>query len=283
MNEMQPVVPNESGTVRAAGGELHYEYFGTRERPPVVIFNAVNQTARSWHPHMAGIAAWTDVLLWDYPGIGDSPRWERTPTFEELAEGLHAITQTLALPDPSLRLLAICFGSGPALEFLRRHRAQVEKVILSGAILTWEEAYANQRSFDSKLLMAGRLNDALEHFYAYFFSGGFQRTVDADPDHKAALFRKIMATANEMTQHLLGAQVEYLKDVERHYSEFAALDVPVKLIAGEQDMITPTYVQRKILRLLPNASYTEYPGAGHLLYVEEGTRFFTDALSFLLS
>lgn len=283
MNELQPISPNESGTVRAAGGELHYEYFGTRERPPVVIFNAVNQTARSWHPHMAGIAAFTDVLLWDYPGVGDSPRWERTPTLEDLAEGLHTITQALGLNDSSLRVLAICFGSGPALEFLRRHHVQVKKVVLSGAMLTWEEAYANQRSFDGKLLADGRIDDAVEHFFAYFFSGGFQQAIDADPEHKAALLRKIKASANEMTEHLLGAQVEYLKGVERLYGDFAALDVPVKLIAGEQDQVTPTYVQRKLLGLLPNASYTEYPGAGHLLYVEEGTRFFTDALTFLLS
>jgi 3-oxoadipate enol-lactonase len=283
MNEMQSLTPNEAGTVRAAGGELHYEYFGTRERPPVVVFNAVNQTARSWHQHLAGIAAWTDVLLWDYPGVGDSPRWDRTPTFEELAEGLHAITQELGLTGPSLRLLAICFGSGPALEFLRRHRAQVEKVVLSGALLTWEEAYANQRQFDRKLLAPGRHDEALEHFFAYSFSARFQQAIDADPEHKAALFRKIKATANEMTEHLLGAQVAYLQGVERYYPDFAALDVPVRLIAGEQDMVTPTYVQRKLLHLLPNASYTEYPGAGHLLYVEEGTRFFTDALTFLLS
>jgi 3-oxoadipate enol-lactonase len=271
-----------SGNVRVAGGELHYEYVGTRERPPVVIFNGINQTVESWRQHVDAIAAWTDLLLWDYPGMGGSPSWGRTPTFEDLADGLHAITRALDLDGGSLRLLAICFGSGPALEFLRRHREQVAKVVLSGAMLTWEESYANQRTCERRLLAENRLDEGAEHFYAYFFSGGFQRAMDANPERKAALLQKIKDGASEMTDRLIVAQLEYLREVEHRHADFAALDVPVKLIAGEHDMIVPTYIQRKILGLLPKASYAEYPGAGHLLYVEAGERFFTDALSFLL-
>ncbi len=271
-----------SGNVRAAGGELHYEYLGTRERPPVVLFNGVNQTIQSWRQHVDPLAAWTDLLLWDYPGMGGSPRWERPPTFEDLADGLHAIARELDLDGGSLRLLAICFGSGPALEFLRRYPEQVAKVVLSGAMLTWEEAYANQRIYERRFLAERRFDEGAEYFYAYFFSSAFQRVMDADQARKAALLERIKAGASEMTDRLIAAQIDYLREVERRHADFAALDVPVKLIAGEQDFITPTYVQRKILGLLPKASYTEYPGAGHLLYVEAGERFFTDALSFLL-
>jgi len=272
-----------SGSVRGAGGEIHYEYLGRRERPPVVFFNALNQTVRSWHQYIGPIAEQADVLLWDYPGVGASPAWARTPTFEQLADGLHEITRALGLHGGPVRLLGICFGAGPALEFLRRYREQVDKVVLSGAMLTWEEAYASQRMIDRRLLAEGRVGEAAELFFAHFFSSGFQQAVGADPEHRAALLRKIAASANEMTDRLIGAQLDHLKEVERHHEELAELDVPVKLIAGEQDLVTPPYVQRKILGLLPNASYVEYPGAGHLLYVEEGLRFFTDALEFLSS
>jgi pimeloyl-ACP methyl ester carboxylesterase len=190
------------------------------------------------------------------------------------------VVDALGLPPASLDLLAVCYGGGPAAEFLLRHRPMVRRALFSGAVLTREEAYMNQRAFDQRLNRAGQAALNADCFFAYSLNGTFQRMVGAAPDHKAALLRRIEETMNEGACRAIDVQLRFLAGAEARAAAYAAVDVPVHVIAGEEDQMTPTFMQRRIPALFPRASYAEQPRLGHLLYVENPQGFFADALGF---
>lgn len=278
---LTPIQPSRAGTVAGVQGSISYQYFGQGERPLIVPVNALNQRMASWHRYLPRMLERGDVLLWDYPVYEDTPR--EAYTVEGFADDLAALLEALGLGGRPLHLLAVCFGSGPAIEFMRRHRAVVRRAVFSGTILTWEESYANQRNVERSLYRDGNLDAIADLFFAYCFSSGFQRMVVSVPPHRSAFVRRIRATVGEPSRLLLESQLDFLQRVEQYHGDYASTDVPIKLLMGQEDMTTPVYVQRKVLALVPGVAYDEYPGAGHLLYVEIEQRFFDDALSFLLA
>jgi 3-oxoadipate enol-lactonase len=274
--------PDRTGHVAAEGGAgIHYQYFGSGGRPTVVLFNGANQTAAAWHRHLSHLIGKVDVLVWDYRGQGGStgPQSEED-SFARFADDLRAVVDTLGLPPGSLDLLAVCYGGGPAAEFLLRHRPMVRRALFSGAVLTREEAYVNQRIFDQKLNRAGLAALNAECFFAYALNGMFQRLVGAAPDHKAALLRRIEETMNQTADRAIDVQLRFLAGADARAAAYAAVDLPIHVIAGEEDQMTPTFMQRRIPALFPRCTYAEQPRLGHLLYVENPHGFFADALAF---
>jgi pimeloyl-ACP methyl ester carboxylesterase len=272
-----------AGTVKSGGAEIHYEYYGRREKPPIVLLNAMNQTTKSWQRYLPQLLERADVVVWDYRGQGSSTIGEPPYALEHFADDLSAIARRLELPVGGIHLLAVCFGSISAAEYMRRHPGDVRKAVLSGAMLTREEAYINQRLLERRSLAAKDMEQLVGSFFSHFFSGGFQKRLADVPEHKQAFLRRISETFDDSTLRLVDAQIQYLERVDGYREAFAKVDVPVHVIAGEEDAVTPTYCQKKLLSIFPRATYREYPRCGHLAYVENEKAFFDDALDFLLS
>jgi pimeloyl-ACP methyl ester carboxylesterase len=53
-----------------------------------------------------------------------------------------------------------------------------------------------------------------------------------------------------------------------HRRGIASIDVPVEIVVGTRDMLTPPARARELARLIPNAHLTVLPGRGHMLPLE---------------
>jgi pimeloyl-ACP methyl ester carboxylesterase len=63
----------------------------------------------------------------------------------------------------------------------------------------------------------------------------------------------------------------YLRTLYSHarYPALRALEkIPVLLISGEKDMVTPLAHSEEIFRLLPKAQYLRIPNSGHVVMLE---------------
>jgi pimeloyl-ACP methyl ester carboxylesterase len=52
------------------------------------------------------------------------------------------------------------------------------------------------------------------------------------------------------------------------YEHVAQLTAPTAVVAGEHDRLTPPIHSRRLVEALPNASYAELPGVGHMAPLE---------------
>ncbi len=76
----------------------------------------------------------------------------------------------------------------------------------------------------------------------------------------------------------------YLRTLYSH-ARYPALrtleDIPLLLIAGEKDMVTPVTHSEEIARLLPNATYVKLPNSGHVVMLECADQVNTAITDFL--
>ena len=58
------------------------------------------------------------------------------------------------------------------------------------------------------------------------------------------------------------------------------IDVPVKVIWGEQDRILPVKISEELKRLMPNAEVEVFKNCGHLPHAEKADQFCDSVLRF---
>lgn len=272
----------KSGMVETSHGKINYEYLGQGDKPLCVMCNGINQTTESWHKYLPRLTPHVDVLIWDYGVQGKSAHGGGDVSFATLCDDLEAVIETVQPPQAPIYLMGICFGSGTALEYAARHPQRVSGMVLTGTIVTREEAFLLRHRVMRRLFDAGQTEFMIEFFMSMMFGGRMLMLFNFMPEEKkATLMEKIRSGFTVGFTSLLKAQERHLEDQDSNVKRYAGIPARTLLISGDEDLITPVKFQKKLQDLMVDCAYSEYEGAGHLLYMEQEERFFSDAMSFL--
>lgn len=160
--------PSTQGTVSANGVDIHYEYFGERNRPVMVIFNGVAMNTMSWHRLIPAVLKRMDVLLWDYRGQGQSTSDDAPYSVEEMADCAVAIFDALSLERQNINLLGVSTGSIVVADTLRRYHSRVNRAVLSGILLEPAMSFKLDSNFGIRLLREKRVDLWAEVLYQRF-------------------------------------------------------------------------------------------------------------------
>jgi pimeloyl-ACP methyl ester carboxylesterase len=197
------------------------------------------------------------VLAPDLPGHGRSAGTALT-TIADLADWTAALID--AVGASSARLIGHSMGSLIALETAARHPQRITRLDLMGNAATMtvgpdllKDAEANDHGAIDMVSIWGlgfqaELGGSLAP--GLWMHGGAQRVLEAGKP--GVLFTDLTACNNY--QNALAAA--------------AAIKIPVTLILGERDMMTPAKAGKALAAALPNARTVILAGAGHMMMVE---------------
>jgi pimeloyl-ACP methyl ester carboxylesterase len=197
------------------------------------------------------------VLAPDLPGHGRSAGTALT-TIADLADWTAALID--AVGASSARLIGHSMGSLIALETAARHPQRITRLDLMGTAATMtvgpdllKDAEANDHGAIDMVSIWGlgfqaELGGSLAP--GLWMHGGAQRVLEAGKP--GVLFTDLTACNNY--QNSLAAA--------------AAVKIPVTLILGERDMMTPAKAGKALAAALPNARTVILAGAGHMMMVE---------------
>ncbi len=273
--------PSHSGFSEHNKVKIYYEYYGDKDRPAILLMNGVAMEASSWQQFIPALLERYDVLIWDYRGQGKSTSDDKPYSITEYADYLKSIIDTLQLEPRFVNPVGVSFGSFVATEFIRKYPESVNKAILSGAILTDELTYHYQSQLARKILTLNQMEIWVDSLYTQLFSSEFLKRIEPYiPRMKEALFERYKDRKKALW-NLLEAEDSYIKQTTELAAEYANTQVPILLIAGEYDMLTPPFVQKKICSLFPNVSYKEIPACGHLTFMEKAREFLDLMADFL--
>ena len=260
---------------------IHYEYFGKKDRPVIIIFNGVAMETSSWNQFLPHVVNSLDVLVWDFRGQGKSTSDDAEYSIEDFADYLKAIIDDLELKSEQTFLVGISSGTIVQSEFMRKYPDRFNKAVMAGVLLSPAKTFQLQNSFAIEIMKTdvGLWGDSL---YCLLLSDTFIAQIE----QYIPKLKKALKERYENRVHALGrimeAQNKYIADVEKYYSEYIKLDKEILLIAGEEDRMTPTFYQKRVLDLFPNIEYKEYAGVGHMVVMEKPKEFFDDVKSFVL-
>ncbi len=240
---------------------------------PLVMLNGTGSPMAEWDPALlAALAKTREVIVFDYPGLGESGANPGPTTFRSIADTTAAFLTQLGLT--SVDLLGWSMGGFITQELLRAHPQLVHRAVLagtnpggkkaklgpkwvqeadsdpSGAIKTYLQTnYPETRSAQRKgKAFIKRLNKSVN-------SGRYP-----DESVPAKTYRRMVRAENPWLRS--NQNFRELKQVSQH----------VLVMTGREDVITPPTNSRRIAKRLPHAKLKLFAGSGHSFLFQKPKR-----------
>ena len=275
--EIKPDIFDE---IEINGVKIHYEYFGKRNVPALIIHNGVAMETSSWYQFLPLILEKVDVLLWDFRGQGRSTSDDQPYYVEDFSEYLKAIIEKLELKKEYTNLLGVSFGCLPVVDFLRKYQDKVNKAIISGIVANNDLVYKYQAEVGKRILERDLMDIWIDSLYSALFSSNFLKTIEPFiPKLKNALFERYKNRRMSLLR-LVEAEERYVQNIEEYYSQFKKVQTPILMIIGTEDRLTPPFIQKKLKKVFPNL-YIKELEAGHVVYMEKPKEFFNYCIDFI--
>ena len=255
----------DNRTVRAEGAT--FSYLGAGSGPPLVLLHGIGSSAASFRCQLEGLSTRFRVVAWDAPGYGAStPLAIEHPDTRDYAAALDAWLGALGIDR--------CHLVGQSLGTLiaGRFAAEQPRRVLSLTLASIARGHKRLSPSERQLLLGQRLGDLTQ----------------LGPRGMAAK-RGLRLLGPEATETMRRIVIEIMARIPAQgYAQAARMlstgditddlarlpaGLPIQIIVGEADVITPPAGNLEIAAALPAASVNVIPGAGHALYLEKREEF----------
>lgn len=245
-------------------------------QPILVLVHAFPLGAQMWEPQFRGAFSGWRILAPDLRGFGGStdPAADgAAPSIDDYADDIAGLIREVA--GGPVVLCGQSLGGYAAFALLRRTPALVRALVLADTRAGADslEGRAARKAMLTLLEREGPQGVAREMMPKLLGA----TTREQNPDAEETVRRLIKRQANA------GIRDAILRMMDRPDSAalLPAVTVPVLVVVGEEDELTPPSESEAMVALLPDASLVRIAGAGHLASLECAQAFEASVESFL--
>ncbi|WP_127530129.1 alpha/beta fold hydrolase [Paenibacillus kobensis] len=224
------------------------------EGPPLLLIPAFGYTAPQWNSQLEAWSRQHRVIVFHPPGSGLSLGGEDV-AYETVCRGLIEALDALGVQEP-LPVFASSWGGMVAMSFASLYPERVQSLVLAGCF------------HSVSLEESTRLKEMLK--------------IDFDHNGASDLYEAVF-----QTQYMSSAVAKYAtaqmfpNGIASTESYLTGIEVPVCIIAGEEDQVFSRSRTEELLSLLPHASLQLIPKAGHFPHCTSADTFNQIAMSFV--
>ena len=245
-------------------GRFAYEAAGDSTQPALVFLHGIGGAARAWRGQLDAFGDRYYAMAWDMPGYGQSKPLAAV-SIATLADALQGFLAQVQASRPIL--VGHSIGGMIVQQWLTAHPQEAAAVVLAQTSPAFGKADGDwQRSFIEARL--GPLDRGAT--MAELAPTLVKELVGQNPDSGGMdIARSCMASVPEASYRasmlaLLGFDQRHaLKDIQ----------VPTLVLSGSRDKNAPAPMMAKMAGYIPEASYVELDGAGHLVNLEQPGAF----------
>jgi proline iminopeptidase len=271
--------------------------------PVVLVSGGPGVSHLHYHPWFSRLAAEHRVVYYDHPGVGRSSRELGSQVFTVAAYASAIDSIRAHLNAETVALVGLSFGGVPAVEYARTHPGRVRRLVMSNAVYsarTWQ--FGNIDSVNHEIstrypelwdeLMALRRRGVLS------LAGEYQDIVGrvlpelewADRLAHPSLTRPAEPVDRynpDAYEAFLGPDPEWVVGGSLAGYDptpgLAGLDVPVLVVSGRHDRVTPVAVAHMLHHDLGagSARLTVFEHSAHRPWAEEPDSYFAELADFL--
>ncbi len=266
-NGAMPGEPKDATYLEVDGTRVRYVDVG--EGPPVVLLHGFASSIENWVTVMPRLVENHRVIAIDMRGFGwtDRPVADYSPAAQ--AKLLKAVLDERKVGKVSI--VGHSYGSSVALAFALEYPAQVDRIVLYDA---W--VYDSQLPSMFHMARAKGLGEVL---FGLFYSERYEDRLTLgfyDPEAVTERLAEEVAVAFDRPGTRFAA-LEAVRGMRFDEMEprYRTINVPVLLLWGREDLVTPVSIGEKLVRQLPNAKLRVYARCGHFPMLEainESTR-----------
>jgi pimeloyl-ACP methyl ester carboxylesterase len=247
---------------RYTGDRFSYMEAGRPDAPPLLLLHGIGANSLHWRYQFAALTDRFRVIAWNAPGYMLSDNFKaETPRDRDYADALDDFLNALGISD--FDVVANSFGTAVAQRFAHYHPGRIGRAIFTGASI------ARPNTPDDRA-------EALRARAAMIARGGYGFS-----ERVSALLASAASpqTITLVQQTLRATNPTGFMQAARFLTSGnapplgAGLTMPVLLIQGEEDRVTPAAANAELLvRAVPGARLVLLPGCGHLPEVEAPAR-----------
>lgn len=241
----------------------------------VVLINGLADDLASWDFQVpALLEAGYRVLRFDNRGIGASDKPAGPYTSRMLADDAKALVDQLGISD--FHLMGVSMGGMIAEEYALAYASDLRSLTLACTYGTPDPFCLQMFGMWADIAKQIDVPFVMRDVMLWAFTGPFFENHPAD----AAEFAEAMA-ALDMTEE---AYLSQLNVIQQHdaLDRLKSLDVPTFVLAGEEDILIPVRLSRRLHEAIPASQWGTVPG-GHACMWEFPDQFNTAFIDYLRS
>lgn len=287
------LAPQGGRLLQAADVAIFVQEAGPADGPAVLFIHGTGAWSETWRDSLAAAAkaGWRAIAL-DLPPFGFSQRPDDA-SYAPLQQGKRIVGVLDALKIPRVVLVGHSFGGGPTMEAALLAPERIRALVLVDAALGLGDGtpQGNESSaVVNAILGAPPLRDALVATFLTnpMFTRKLLESFIADPVHatdaRVAIYRRpnsVTGTTLAIGQWLPELLAPAGATPSRDPASYRALKIPVLVVWGDRDTITPLPQGKYLASLVPGARLAVLEGAGHIPQIEDPARFNELLVAFL--
>lgn len=262
------------GTVQYVAGSPRLAVDVQGSGPPVVFLHGIGGNRTNWRRQLAELAPNFTGYAWDARGYGDSADYDGALDFSDFGNDLARLLDHMGIE--RAHLVGLSMGARILMDFAPRHLDRVATLTLCDCFYGFANALTpeKQREYielrERPLVQGKTFADLAPRLVASLVSENCAASV------RQELHESILQLRKESYLKTLRASTTFDQADTIHL-----LDMPVQLIFGSDDRLTPPELGQALMAVLPDARLAVLPGAGHLSNLEAAEPFNQVLLNFL--
>jgi non-heme chloroperoxidase len=264
----------------ADGTNIFYKDVGTGD--PIILIHGWPLNSDMWEYQTTFLAeSGYRVIAYDRRGFGRSDQTFTGHDFNTLSDDLASLINTLELTN--VTLVGFSMGGGEVIRYLTRHgAARVRKGVLVSAVPPFLLKTSNNPEGVDPTVFDTMQKNILKDRYDFLTTFGpmfFGRSAIHHTVSESVLnWNFAMAIKGSLKATLEGVTTFSSTDMRE---EMKSISVPMLVIHGTGDSTVPAKASgARSAKLLPNATYIEYDGEPHGLFITAKDRINNDLLNF---
>lgn len=242
--------------------------------PPVVFLHGIGGGRQNWEQQAGAVAPSFTSFAWDARGYGESDDYDGPLDFSDFGDDLVRLLDHFDIE--RAHLVGLSMGARILMDFAPRYLDRVATLTLCDCFYGFKNSLSPEKQVEYIELRERPLREGKT------FADLAPKLIDSlvSPGASAEV-------RETLRQSILRLRVDsYLKTLRASVTfdqadELAKLAMPVQLIFGSEDQLTPPSIGHEMTELLPNAQLAVLDGAGHLSNLEAPEAFNRALASFL--
>lgn len=251
------------------GYRIHYESFGRRDAPPLLLIMGLGMASDAWDTLPARLADRFHVIVFDNRGVGRSSAPPGEFRMRDLADDAVLVLDSEGIAQTSV--FGISMGGMIAQELALRHPGRVRALVLGATFGGHRRSRKPRLGVARDLLVVSLFSHRPRRMARLLVSDEFIA-------HNRDRFEGWLA---RLGRARLSAARRQILAIARHEAEdrLRQLHVPTLVLSGDCNRLVPVENSRRLASLVPGAHLVEFSGAGHAFPFErtdETIRALTD-------
>jgi 3-oxoadipate enol-lactonase len=232
-------------------------------RPVLALLHAFPLDRRMWRRQCIELDGLARVIAFDLPGFGESPAGPNPASLDAWADIVEDVLDALVGDEPVV-VAGLSMGGYVALRIADRRPGRLAGLVLADTRAAADTAEARAARDQAIFSVRRRGVEALGHDLLPKLL-----SCEARPE----IIERARSMMLDQRPEAVAAALTVMRDRPDSRPVLPRLNVPVLVMVGEEDTLTPPDEAEAMARAIPGAWLIRIPGAGHLANLEAPEAF----------